>query len=73
MMFKFAIVEQVPAGLDIELLHHCEFLEYWNTQKSIWRIWQPFSCLLDEGIPKIFKKLNSHNGFLIYLQNSTAN
>ena len=52
---------------------HCELLEYWNTQKSIWRIWQQFSCLLDKGIPKIWKKLNSHNGFLSYLQNSTAN
>ena len=27
-------------------------------------IWQHFSCLLDEGIPKIWKKLNSHGGFL---------
>ena len=53
--------------------HHCEFLEYWNTKKSVWRIWQTFSCLLDEGIPKIWKKLNSHDGFLSYLQNSTAN
>ena len=43
---------------------HCEFLEYWNTQKSVWRIWQHFSCPLDEGIPKIWKKLNSHGGFL---------
>ena len=43
---------------------HCEFLEYWNTQKSVWRIWKHFSCLLDEGIPKIWKKLNSHGGFL---------
>ena len=32
-----------------------------------------FSCLLDEGIPKILKKLNSHDGVLSYLQNSTAN
>ena len=36
------------------IIHHCEFLEYWNTQKSVWRIWQHFSCLLEEGIPKIF-------------------
>ena len=43
---------------------HCEFLEYWNTQKSVWRIWQHFSCLLDEGIPKIWKKLNCHSCFL---------
>ena len=34
--------------------------------------WQHFSCLLDEEIPKISKKLNSHIGFLSYLQNSTA-
>ena len=52
---------------------HCEFLEYWNTKKSVWSIWQWFSCLLDEGIPKIWKELNSLNGFLSYLQNSTAN
>ena len=26
------------------VLCHCEFLEYWNTQKSVWRIWQHFSC-----------------------------
>ena len=44
--------------------YHCEFLEYWNTQKSVWRIWKHFSCLLDEGIPKIWQKLNSHGGFL---------
>ena len=55
------------------VISHCEFLEYWNTEKSVWGIWQRFSCLLDEGIPKIWKKLNSHDGFLGYLQNSTAN
>ena len=43
-----------------------------NYPKSVWRIWQRFSCLLDEGIPKKCKKLNSHDGFLSYLQNSTA-
>ena len=32
-----------------------------------------FSCLLDEDIPKIWKKLNSHDGIFSYLQNSTAN
>ena len=32
-----------------------------------------FSCLLDEGIPKEWRKLNSHDGFLSYLQTSTAN
>ena len=52
--------------------HHCKFLGYWSTQNSVWRILQRFSCLPDEGIPKIWKKLNSHDGFLSYLQNSTA-
>ena len=52
---------------------HCEFLEYWNTQKSVWRILQCFSCLLDERISKIWKKLNSHDGFLGYMQKSTGN
>ena len=46
------------------IIIHCEFLEYWNTPKSVWRIWQHFLCLLDEGIPKIWKKLNSYGGFL---------
>ena len=46
------------------LTDNWEFLEYWNTQKSVWRIWQHFSCLLDEGIPKIWKKLNRHSCFL---------
>ena len=52
---------------------HSGFLEHWNSKKSVCNIWQRFSCLLDEGIPKICKKLNSHDGFLSYLQNSTAN
>ena len=33
---------------------HCEFLEHWNSQKSLSSIWQHFSCLLDEGIAKIW-------------------
>ena len=52
---------------------HRGFLGHWNSQKSVCNVWQRFSCLLDEGIPKICKKLNSHDGFLSYLQNSTAN
>ena len=32
--------------------------------KYIFNIWKRFSCLLDVGIPKIWKKLNSHGGFL---------
>ena len=46
---------------------HGMFLEWWNRTKSLSSIWQHFSCLLDEGIPKIWKKLNSHDGFLSYL------
>ena len=42
---------------------NCEILEYWNTQKSVWRISHNFSCLVDEGIPKIWKKLNFYGGF----------
>ena len=52
---------------------HRGFLEHWNIQKSVCNIWQRFSCLLNEEIPKICKKFNSHYGFLSYLQNSTAN
>ena len=55
------------------IAYHRGFLELWNSQKSVSNIWPHFSCLLDEGIPKICKKLNSHDGFLSYLQNSTAN
>ena len=39
---------------------HCEFIDYWNTQK----VFRGFSWLLDEGDPKILKKMNSHGGFL---------
>ena len=38
---------------------HSGFLEYWNSKKIVCNIWQRFSRLLDEGIPKICKKLNS--------------
>ena len=51
----------------------CDFLEHWNTPKNICRIWQYFSFQPHEGIPKLWKKLNSHDGFFSYLQNSTAN
>ena len=47
-----------------KLKYYCGFLEHWNSQKSVCNIWQRFSCLLDEGIPKIWKKLSSHCGFL---------
>ena len=43
---------------------HGVFLEWWNRTKSISSIWKHFSCLLDQGISKIWKKLNSHGGFL---------
>ena len=45
---------------------HGMFLEHWNSQKSVSNIWPRFSCLLDEEIPKLWKKLNSHDGFLRY-------
>ena len=57
----------------ISIAIHGMFLEWRNTAKSLSNIWQYFSCLLDERIPKICKKLNSHDGFLSYLQNSKAN
>ena len=60
-------------GLRRMVPRHRGFLEHWNSQKSVSNIWQCFSYLLDEGIPKIWKQLNSHDGFLSYLQNSTAN
>ena len=56
-----------PPGLADEpkySLPHRGFLEHWNSQKSVCNIWKCFSCLLHEGIPKIWKKLNSHGGFL---------
>ena len=52
---------------------HGMFLEWWNTTKSLSAIWEHLSCLLDEGIAKICKKLKSHGGFLSYLQDRTAN
>ena len=63
----------INEALSYKVCIHCGFLEHWNSQKSVSNIWQRFSYLLDEGIPKIWKKLNSHDGFLSYLQNSTAN
>ena len=48
----------------VEFTLHRGFLEHWNSQKSASNIWQRFSYLLDEGIPKIWKKLNFHGGFL---------
>ena len=40
----------------VKQVHHW-FLEHWNSRKSLCNIWQLFSCLLDEGISKIWKKL----------------
>ena len=48
------------------------FLEWWNRSKSLSSIWQHFSCLLDEGIPKIWK-IEFSQWFLSYLQNRTTN
>ena len=36
---------------------HFWFLEHWNRQKSLRNIWQRFSCLLDEWIANISKKI----------------
>ena len=58
-----------PQG-DVTSLWVSRVLKY---PKSVWRLWQHFSCQLDEGLPKTWKKLNSHSGFLSYLQKSTAN
>ena len=37
-------------------LFHRMFLEHWNRQKILSKIWQRFSCLLDEWIAKKCKK-----------------
>ena len=52
---------------------HGMFLEWGNTTGGLSNICQHFSRLLDEGIPKIWKKLNPHDSFLSYLLNSKAN
>ena len=51
---------------------HCEFLEYWNTQKVFWGFDNFFMPTWWRD-SKIWKKLNPHDGFLSYLQNGTAN
>jgi hypothetical protein len=47
-------------------LPHGMFIVYRveNTTKILSNIPQFFSCLLDEGITKICKKFDSHDGFL---------
>ena len=75
-LINFQAVNSVERYISMYILLyilHCGFLEHWNSQKSVSNIWPHFSCLLDEGIPKIWKKLNFHDGFLSYLQNNTAN
>ena len=42
-------------------------------KKSFHHLTMFFSCLLDEMIAKICKKLKSHGGFLSYLQDRTTN
>ena len=64
----FSILSNVIVGM-----YHRGFLEHWNSQKKCYNIWQRFSYLLDEWIEKICKKNFFHDGFLSYLQNSTAN
>ena len=48
----------IPRSLDKMLLkrQHCWYIEPWNREKSLRRICQCFSCLLDEWIAKISKK-----------------
>ena len=70
---EIMLTVKTPARSQCLIAKHRGFLEHWNSQKSVCNIWERFSCQLDEGIPKICKKLNSHDGFLSYLQNSTAN
>ena len=71
---QLIFLEIITKNVHMELnSNHGMFLEWWNRTKSLSSIWQYFSCQLDEGIPKIWKKLNSHDGFLSCLQNSTAN
>ena len=43
---------------------HSMFLEWWNTKRILYYIWQTNSCLLNEGIPNIWKKLKSPDGLL---------
>ena len=65
-----------PVGIgltDLPKSAHGMFLERWNPIKSLSNIWQCFSCLLDEEIAKICKKMKSHNSFFFYLQDRTAN
>ena len=52
---NFWLIVQPQLGLQ----RHGMFLEWWNTTKSLSTIWR-FSCLLDEGIAEICKKLKSH-------------
>ena len=70
---KMPTLPQKPMQILLMKLIHGMFLEWWNTTKSLSTTWQRFSCLLDEGIAKICKKLKSHGGFLSYLQDRTAN
>ncbi len=46
------------------ILLHPYFLEHWNRQKILSDIWQCFSCLLDESIPKNANKKNHCGVFL---------
>ena len=61
--WQFEALCNIKKKLVLVIMHR-GFLEHWNSQKSVCNIWQCFSCLLDEGIPKIWKKLNSLGGFL---------
>ena len=44
-----------PGG-QLNNFKHCEFLEYWNTQKSVWRIWHCWKILLILVLGKVASK-----------------
>jgi hypothetical protein len=50
--------------LSYSITTHSMFLEWWNTTKSLFNIWQHFSCLFDKGTAKICKNFSSNDSFL---------
>ena len=57
----------IKRSWEVKYTGHGIFIEFWNTTKCISTIWERFSCLLDEGIAKIWKKFYFHDGFLNYI------
>ena len=54
--------ERFRGKLSLEV-NHCWYIEPQNREKSLTLIWQRLSCLLDEWIAKISKKIFFHGGF----------